>query len=205
MSFEIQSIPVQSYAGITIQNTLLRQGSKRLHVFLPGRGYTIHAPLFHYLRNIITDNGDDVLLVQYGFQIAQSNYSVMNQANITVECRQAIEDTLAKGYDETIFIGKSLGTPLAAIFANVFEQTSKVILLTPIQNSHSIIEKTPALAIIGTEDSAYDESVCVDSELVSWKVYAGLNHSLEVPDKMIASIEVMRQIMGDCTEFLYSS
>ena len=205
MSFEIHSIPVASYAGVTIQNSFITQGSKRLIVFLPGLGYTVHHPLFRSLRNIIMDNGDDLLLVQYGFQVAQSEYSLMNQADITAECRQAIELALEKGYQEIIFIGKSLGTPLAAIFANEFEQTCKAILLTPIQNSHTIIEKTSALAIIGTADSHYDETVCVDSALVSWRVYDDLNHSLEIPDKMIASIKVLRQIMGDCTHFLYSS
>lgn len=205
MSFENQSITIESYAGVTIQNSLITQGSKRLIVLLPGLGYTLQAPLFHYLRNILLAQGDDVLSVQYGFQVAQSDYSMMNQPDITAECRQAIEIALKNGYEDIVFIGKSLGTPLASIFSNEFEQTSKTILLTPVQNSHSFIEKTPTLAIIGTADRVYDEALCVDTALVSWKVYDGLDHSLEVPGNMIASIQVLPHIMQACSNFLYSS
>lgn len=203
MSFENQSIPIESYAGITIQNQLLLNGSKRLNVFLPGLGYTVHHPLFHYLRKILLNNGDDVLSLQYGFQVAQRDYSMMNQADITAECRQAIETALKNDYEEIVLIGKSLGTPLASIFANEFEQTSKAILLTPIQKSHTFIERTLTLAVIGTVDSHYEESDCVDTGLIRWKVYDGLNHSLEVPSNAIASIQALPHIMGACSDFLY--
>lgn len=203
MPFEIHTIPVESYAGVTIQNLLAGEGSQRLVILLPGKGYTVDAPLLHYLRNIAWANGDDVLSVKYGFQVAQSDYSPMNQAEITAESQQAIELALSHGYDDLVIIGKSLGTPMAALLANHFEQCSKLLLLTPIQKCHEMVERTPTLAVIGTADAAYNEATCVDNTLVRWKIYEGLNHSLEVPRNTIASLQVLPIIMQACSHFLY--
>jgi len=203
MPFEINAIPVESYAGVTIQNQLAGEGSQRLVVLLPGVGYTVYSPLFHYLRTIILSKGDDVLSVKYGFQVAQTDYSPMNQAEITAESQKAIEGALSRGYDDLVIIGKSLGTPMAAVFANHFKQCSKLLLLTPIQKCHDMVERTPTLAIIGTEDKWYNETAINDSMLVNWKIYEGLNHSLEVPGNAIASIQVMQIVMQACSYFLY--
>jgi pimeloyl-ACP methyl ester carboxylesterase len=204
VSFQSHSITIPSYAGIHLQQELAGEGSKRLMVLLPGLGYFVDAPLMYYLREIAWQHGDDVLSLKYGFQAAQSEYEPEHQGAITVESQQAIEAALAHGgYEELFLVGKSLGTPLAAIFANHFAQAKKAILLTPIQNSHKLIEKTDTLAIIGTGDSRYSPELVQDSLLIKWQVYEQLTHSLEMPNNYQASLRVLGEIMGVCESFLY--
>ena len=206
MPFTVQPIPIESYAGVTIQNRSAGESSQRLVVMLPGLGYTVDAPLFHYLSKVIWANGDDVLLVQYGFQVAQSDYDPLKQGDITQESLQAITTALEMGnYDDLVIIGKSLGTPMAALFANHFDLTSKLILLTPIQNCHQLVEDTPTLAIIGTEDSRYADDLAIDTDILRWKVYEGLNHSLEASTDVMASLKILPDIIQTCAEFLLFS
>ena len=202
MVFNVQSIAIPSYAGVTIQNTLAGEGGKRLVVMLPGLGYMVEAPLFHYLSKIIWATGDDVLLVKYGFQVAQSDYSPLNQAEITQESQQAITEALENGYEELVIIGKSLGTPIATLFANHFDLTRKLILLTPIQKCHKLVENTPTLAVISTQDARYEDGLAVDTNIVRWKVYEGLNHSLEAGKDVMASLQILPDIIQTCADFL---
>ena len=202
MTFKVQPIAIKSYAGVTIQNTLAGERGKRLAVMLPGLGYSVEAPLFHYLIKIIWATGDDVLLVKYGFQVAQTDYTPLNQADITQESQQSITKALENGYDELIIIGKSLGTPMASIFANHFSLTSKLILLTPIHNCHQLVENTPTLAVIGTKDVRYEDGLAVDTDIVRWKVYDGLNHSLEAGKDVMASLQILPDIIQTCADFL---
>jgi esterase/lipase len=203
-NFSVQSIEIPSYTGVTISNTLAGEGNSRLVVMLPGLGYTVDAPLMHYLRNIAWHNNFDVLSVKYGFQVAQTRYEAQYQATITQESRQAIEQALAKGYKELILVGKSLGTPMAAVLANHFSQTTKLLLLTPIRDSHTIAPNISTLAIIGTSDPRYEEGLALDTDMLRWKVYEGLNHSLEISGDILASISIMRDMMETCENFLNS-
>lgn len=202
--FSVQPIEIPSYADVTIQNILAGTGSSRLVVLLPGLGYTVDAPLFHYLRKIAWHNNCDTLSIKYGFQVAQSRYDPQYQGDITKESQQAIEVALKKGYSELVIVGKSLGTPMAAILANRFSQTNKLLLLTPIRDSHTIAPNIETLAVIGTADPRYEDGLAVNTKNLRWKVYEGLDHSLEVRGDMLASIDIMRDVMGECQQFLLS-
>jgi triacylglycerol esterase/lipase EstA (alpha/beta hydrolase family) len=204
MSFQSHRISIPSYTGLSVQQALIGEGSKRLTVLLPGVGYFVDAPLLYYLREVAWQHDDDVLSVQYGFQVAQTDYQAEHQASITEESQNTIEEALKHGgYEELFLVGKSLGTPMAALFANHFPQAKKVILLTPIQNCHQLIQKTDTLAIIGTGDSRYSTELAQDSPLVKWQVYEGLNHSLEMPDDYQTSLQKLSEIMKACESFLY--
>jgi pimeloyl-ACP methyl ester carboxylesterase len=200
--FSIHSIEISSCAAVTIQNMLAGTNSSRLVAMLPGLGYTVDAPLMHYLRKIAWHNNFDVLSIKYGFQVAQTRYEAQHQGAMTQESQQAIEQALAKGYDELIIVGKSLGTPMAAMLGNQFPQTTKLLLLTPIADSHKIAPNIATLAVIGTADPRYDEGLAVDTDNLRWKVYEDLDHSLEISGDILASITIMRDIMETCQAFL---
>ena len=176
MSVTIQNIEVPSYAGVTIRNQLFQQeDNKRLMVLLPGRGYTVTAPLLHYCLHIGMDNGFDVLRVEYGFQIAQTDLPYENIPDIEQESALAVRKAHAmRQYEELVVVGKSLGTPIAAMIANEHSShmPTKCVLLTPIQRCHELVT-VPTLAVIGTDDAAYAPDSAVDTQLVKWKVYDG--------------------------------
>jgi hypothetical protein len=205
MSITIQNIEIPSYAGVTIRNQLFQQeGNKRLIVLLPGRGYAVTAPLLHYCLHIGMDNGFDVLRVEYGFQIAQTDLPSENIPDIQQESVLAVRKALKTGrYDELVVVGKSLGTPIAAMIANEHSPNipTKCVLLTPIQRCHELVT-VPTLAVIGTDDAAYAPDLAVGTQLVQWKVYDGLNHSLEKTGDLAASLAILPDIVQSCADFI---
>ena len=204
MSVWVESVAIPSYAGVTIRNQLYQKvGNKKLMVLLPGRGYTIAAPLLYYNFKLGWSNGYDVLRVEYGFHVAQSALAQDNIPDITQESTLAVEKALeADDYEELVIVGKSLGTPIAALIANQHPITTKCLLLTPIQSSHKIVEKAPTLAIIGTSDPLYDAEATVDTDWVTWKVYPDLDHSLEKRGDLNASLAILPDIIQTCADFI---
>jgi len=197
-------IEVPSYAGVTIRNTLFqRAGNTRLMVLLPGRGYTVAAPLLHYSFNIGWNHGYDVLQVSYGFHAAQSSLNVEDMPAIHQESVQAVTQALEAGaYAELVLVGKSLGTPIAAMLANQQPTATKALLLTPIQKCYQLVKATPTLAVIGPADRVYEGGMAVDTDIVTWKVYEGLDHSLEKPGDLAASLAILADIMQTCATFI---
>ena len=203
MTFFSKMIETPSYIGKNIKHLLSGdEDHNKLMVLLPGRGYYVDAPLLHYTRKLGWSLGYDVLSLVYGFQATQQGLNSADLPGIQQECRLAIETVLASGYDEVVLVGKSLGTPMAALFANEIPAVTKAILLTPIQNCHKLIESTPALAVIGTADPVWEDGIAVDSAFVTWRVFADLDHSLEYLDDVAASIRVLGEIMQACKTFL---
>ena len=205
---DIQTFMQASYVGTDIDVSLIvpdKSERDTLMVLLPGRGYKIDAPLLFYHKMLAWQLGYDTLLIEYGFHVAQADFELGNIPQIHNETQQIIEQALASHeYKNIIFVGKSLGTPIAAMLANTYDKTSKVILLTPIQRSQEIVQKAPTLAVIGTADRVYDADMIVDTDIVTWAVYEGLDHALHKPNDLMHSLEQVQHIMARCEDFLTS-
>lgn len=203
---DIQTFTQSSYVGININVSLIvPNNSKRdtLMVLLPGRGYTIDAPLLFYHKLLAWQLGYDTLLIEYGFHIAQADFQLGDIPKIHSETQQFVEQALAShDYENIIFVGKSLGTPIAAMLANAYDKTSKVILLTPIQRSQDIVQQAQTLAVIGTADRIYHAEMIVDTDIVTWAVYDGLDHALHKSNNLMHSLEQVQYIMARCEAFL---
>lgn len=203
---DIQYFEVESYIGGTLRIPLASPNNsnhKRLMVLLPGRSYTIDAPLMYYSKILGWQLGYDTLLVNYGFHINHSDFELSDIPNIHRETDNILSQVLnTHEYDEVVFVGKSLGTPIAAMLANKTPNTSKIVLLTPIQRSQDIIDNIPTLAIIGTDDRVYDADMIVDTDTLTWVVYDYLNHGLQKTDDLAASLAILPDIMQHCEAFL---
>lgn len=196
------TIAVESYVGVTIKNTLLTQGSERLLVLLPGVGYLVSHTHLHLTGLLGLQLGYDVLSVPYGFQVTQAEFDLAQAANIQAESAQAVQKALQRGYTSAVIVGKSFGTPIAALLANQLEQVQSTILLTPIQDSHKLIERATTLAIIGTADRHYHDELAQDTDIVTWRVYADLDHGLMRVNDVQGSIAVLPDIMREIENFL---
>ena len=55
---------------MNIPYTLLsnQNHSKNLVVFLPGTGYTVQSPLFHYVKDLFSQRDFDVLQINYQYK-----------------------------------------------------------------------------------------------------------------------------------------
>lgn len=202
---KVEMIPIESYAGVTIPNKLLQpeQRNNRLLVLIPGRGYLVSHTHLHLTQMLGLQLGYDVLMVQYGFHVTQTEFDIAQMPDLKTETEAALQQALIKApYTEVVLVGKSLGTPIAAQLANALKQVSRVILLTPIGGSASLIEQTSTLAIIGTADAAYSEELTQDTELVRWEVYEGLNHGLLLADDVHGSIPPLADMLREIEAFL---
>lgn len=187
--------------------------SERLMIMLPGRGYLNEHPVMYYLRMMAVERGFDVLSVTYGFQAHL--YSTEGiQGDLLDEIRQAAEPVLAKeakqAYRQIVIAGKSLGTPLAALYgtelaARFPEAEIAFVLLTPVQKATAAVSERRTLAVIGTADAAYDADLIQsdqDHAWIDWLVLEGLNHGLEYPGDWKRSMAALGQITGACEQFL---
>ncbi len=208
MNAETISIDVASRFGVRARQTLLAHPAPvdRLLVMLPGKGYTCDFPLFYFLRRAAFALGFDVLSMQYGFQVTGGDLDLENVSYLLDDARAALEPTLERGYRQVCIAGKSLGTPLAGELARTLTlDRVSLLLLTPIGGALHGLGDLPALALIGTADALYSAELVAAFDghpTIAWKVYDGLNHSLEVPGDWRASLAALADIIQTCEQFL---
>lgn len=206
MSLQVETLKVESKFGATALNTWWRQDSDKLLVTLPGRGYTSDYPLLYYLRSVALQQGYDVLSVQYGFQVNGADLTPENMVYVQEDVKAATTPVLAQGYKQVCVAGKSLGTPLAVELAhNIKDADVSLILLTPIGGAVMTSETLRTLAMIGTADTLYAAewvASFANHPHITWRVFEGLNHSLEVKGDWKASLNIMSEIIAACEVFL---
>ncbi|HEX2906811.1 MAG TPA: alpha/beta family hydrolase [Phototrophicaceae bacterium] len=208
MSLETIIIPVESRLGVTVPNHLLAHEppSADLLILLPGRGYTCNHPVLYYLRHAGIERGYDVLSIEYAFQVASRDLDADSLTALAEDVLVATQAVLARGYQRVCIAGKSLGTPLAGELARTITSGAvSLLLLTPIGGALQGLGDCPTLAIIGTADPLYTPelvSAYDDHPTITWQVYDGLNHSLEMPGDWRASLAVLPEIITGCETFM---
>lgn len=209
MPQHVQTITVDSGFGVTTHNLFFYHDeprTNRLLVLLPGRGYTSEHPLLYYLRKMGFERGYDVLSVEYGFQVNHTDLVPENITYLQQDVADAVTPVFERGYEHICITGKSLGTPLAAELArkNATDGVS-LIQLTPIGGAMHGLGDIRTLAVIGTADSLYSPEIVEafrESATVRWRVFEGLNHSLEYEGNWEKSLDSLHEIMTACAEFL---
>lgn len=204
MSAKVSSIETESKFGTTPQHRFFTQegGSDKLLIILPGYGYTTEHPVLYHLRSAALELGYDVLSVQYGFQPGM-DLTAENMLYLQEDVEQATKELLSRGYSKICVAGKSMGTPLAVTLAQRINSAQvSLLLLTPIGGAAQPLENIPVLAVIGTADAAYAPDMIQDEGNLRWRVYEGLNHSLEVKGDWRASLAVLTEIIAVCAGFL---
>jgi surfactin synthase thioesterase subunit len=205
---QFSSIQTESRFGVTVRHSLITQDTPpdKLLIMLPGYGYTCEHPVLYYLRRAAAQQGYDVLGVQYGFQVTHIDLQAENMAYVQDDVEQAVRPVLSRGYSRVCVAGKSMGTPLAAEVArSLTRESTSLLLLTPVGGAVQGLGNIPALAIIGTADALYSaEEVAAykNHPTIQWKVFEGLNHSLEVQHDWGASLAVLPEIIRTCEEFI---
>ena len=94
----------------------------KLAVVFPGIGYTADKPLLYYSRKIAAECGyDDIRVIAYtGFpaKILGDREKMTESYRIALkQSGEMLADTDFSSYDEVLFIGKSIGTAVAAQIA----------------------------------------------------------------------------------------
>ena len=184
---------------------------KKLAVFFPGIGYTVDKPLLHYSRRLAAERGYEIKLLPYG----GFPHGVKGDREKMAECyRLALaqsEQMLAgvdwTGYDDILFVGKSIGTILAARFAakSPAQDRIRLVLYTPLEDTfvypfgRAIVFTGSADPWVGGEKSCIP-ALCREREIPCFTI-PGANHSLETA-RPVEDIDALHKIMRETERFL---
>jgi len=157
-------------------------GSRKLVVLFPGKNYPCNLPLLYYARSTAIELGYDVLNLEYGYQAAKTELDINDLPLIIEECTEAIR-RIIDGYDEVVFISKSMGTVVAGEVHRKLQLQVKHIYLTPLFDTVPYINSTERIVIYGSEDSLFgDKALQQISPEHSYGIIEipGADHGLEV-------------------------
>ncbi len=183
---------------------------KRLAVFFPGIGYTVDKPLMHYSRRLAAQSGFEVKLLPYtGFPEKIRGDRTKMEESYRIARQQAKEmmaDTDLAAYDDILFVGKSIGTIVAAEMAADSPARSRIrlVLYTPIEDTFSF-PVANAVAFTGAKDPWVKgpdsiPALC-DRSGIPCVVIDGANHSLESGD-IQKDLKAMIKIMERTQQFM---
>ncbi|MBR2764832.1 MAG: alpha/beta hydrolase [Blautia sp.] len=183
----------------------------RLAVIFPGIGYTADKPLLHYSRRIAADQGYDIRVMAYtGFPPKIQGDRSRMERSFEIALEQSVtmlSDVDLSAYDRILFIGKSIGTIVAAKIASESPARDRIrlVLYTPLEDTFSF-EFGEAIAFTGDNDPWVGReksrifSIC-ESRGIPCSLISGANHSLETKDPFTDMKELYR-IMKETEQFI---
>ncbi|QHE52709.1 alpha/beta hydrolase [Pontibacillus sp. HMF3514] len=175
-----------------IPYTHIQNDSRKVCFMFSGAGYTYDKPLLYYSTMVALENHFDVVHIHYSYTEKELRQTFEQFAELIVgDVKPVVSKVLSKyKYEETIFIGKSLGTiPIIQEFLkdNSFT-TSKMVLLTPLLKRQQLFEslsksKGDIFIAIGKQDPHYiPEKINKLRSIPSIHLQEleGANHSLDI-------------------------
>ena len=186
-----------------------KEETNKLVVVLPGAGYTTQAPLLRFATGIFYNKGFDVLHINYTFN--RQELAELSEEGFTRDVQLVIKNVIKnKKYNNYYIVAKSVGTvALSYLLNHTMFKDAKVVWLTPLLQREDVFNAMvnsdhKGLCIIGDKDSCFIEERferIKDNPNLICKVVNGGNHSLELDEDPIKSIEILKSVMIDIDEF----
>ena len=178
--------------------------SKKLAVVFPGAGYHCDKPLLYYSKKIAKNKDYEIIEADYDFREFVKN--IKEDAEATQKAlefglervTEQLKDVDFSAYDRVVFIGKSIGTAIAAKYGKAFEIDAEQIVFTPIEVTFSYLNPCDGFVFHGTADPLCDTDMCVqlcEQMSLTYAVIPDANHSLETGDVSI-DLKNMERIMS---------
>lgn len=206
-------VPGYKNQPVSFQHIKQNKQSNALAVMLPGRGYTVQGPLFHYSTGVFLNKGFDVLHVNYDYTTVQSESLTLEEEikQITEDVNSVLDHILKdQSYENHTLVGKSLGTiALSSIVDRMAFKEAKIIWLTPLLQLDYVMDKMNSstqngLCIIGDEDPCFIPEKFENlkrKENMQTLLMPGTEHSLNYADRPIDSIDVMKKVITEISNF----
>lgn len=201
----------------SISYTHIEKGSKTICFMFSGSGYTYDKPLFYYATMTMLQHNIDVVHIHYSYgeNLLNKSFEQISQTMME-DVNPIISAILRNGqYNETIFLGKSLGTiPIANDLMKRDEfLKSKMILLTPLLKFDAIFDSIlnsqhQGLLVIGDKDPIYNSNQIDQLSELNLKidVIHNANHSLDIVEfETTNSILALSRVMEKIKEAINSN
>ena len=171
---------------------------KKAAFLFPGIGYTCDKPLLYYSGKLLKSLGREVVPVSWS---GLDRSGSVQQAALA-QAEETMKDIDWAGYDEILFVGKSLGTVVCTAYAKKYGLRCRQVLFTPVEETFRFASGQ-SVVFHGTADPWMDtgktEEFCRRLEIPLYEV-KGANHSLETGD-VEKDIKELRKIMKTVREF----
>ena len=195
-----------------IYYTHIEKGSSTVCFMFSGSGYNYDKPLFYYATMLMLEHQIDVVHIHYSYDEQVMNKPIEELTKVMMNDINPIMNEVLKGeqYNETMFLGKSLGTiPIAndLMRRDDFLQ-SEMIVLTPLLTFESIFDSIlhshhEGLLVIGDKDHHYNANQIdqLYKTNLTIDVVKNANHSVNVGGyETENSIEAIAKIIGKLKE-----
>ena len=197
----------------------MKKEANKLAVIFPGIGYTADKPLLYFSRRIAVDYGYEIRIMDYkGFPPKVKGDRNRMEESFFIALRQAEEmlaDVDFTEYEDVVFIGKSIGTIVAAkIAADAASGTAsdspakariRQVLYTPLEDTFRF-PIGEAIAFTGDDDpwvgkeNSRIPALCQERG-IPCRLVPHANHSLESRD-VFEDMKELRRVMKETEAFL---
>lgn len=212
---ENQGFDIVGSGGHRIPALLTRHGGAGLAVSLPGLRYGNDRPLLYFTQKLLAERGFDVLTVNYSYPgIAEFMDATEPDQSAWLKADAAAILSLVLGLvgvRSLVVVGKSIGTALMAHMVPQLPQqdTTRLVWLTPLLKGPSEFARMPechqhSFLAIGTADPGHDADMVARfrAQGQSAQVFEGLDHSLEKPGNVSASIAALSGLLVALDQWL---
>ncbi len=195
-----------------IRYTHIEKGSSTVCFMFSGSGYNYDKPLFYYATMLMLEHKIDVVHIHYSYDGQLMNKPMEEVTKVMMDDINPVINEVLKDeqYNETMFLGKSLGTiPIANDLMKREEfLQSKMILLTPLLTFDTIFDSIlhsnhEGFLVIGDKDHQYnaDQIDQLHKTNLTIDVVKNANHSVNVGGyETENSIEAIAKIIGKLKE-----
>ena len=183
--------------------------SPYIAILFPGVGYTTHKPLLYYSAKLMQSYGYKPCYLSYESmpKYVGSDKELMREAVMAgyADIEKTLEGLNLSEYERVIFIGKSIGTIIAAKYAGEHNIDAVQIWYTPLIDTFSYTgDSNRTVAFIGDKDQWSDvDKIKRTAKEKGIKLYSypGCNHSLEGTD-VFNNMDVLKDVMRRTDEFV---
>ncbi|MFF1289926.1 alpha/beta hydrolase [Bacillus thuringiensis] len=195
-----------------IYYTHIEKGASTVCFMFSGSGYNYDKPLFYYATMLMLEHKIDVVHIHYSYDGQLMNKPMEEVTKVMMDDINPVINEVLKDeqYNETMFLGKSLGTiPITNDLMKREEFTqSKMILLTPLLTFDTIFDsilhsRHEGFLVIGDKDHQYnaDQIDQLYKTNLQIEVVKNANHSVNVGGyETENSIEAIAKIIGKLKE-----
>lgn len=190
------------------EDTMESDSTRKLAVLFPGMGYNQNLPLLYYSGKLAKADGYELMLdIEYHDLPEKIRGDIELMQKAALKAYECVEAQLAgidwSAYERILFIGKSIGTVVAAKYNQEHNIGARQIWYTPVEATFKYADGTIE-AFIGDADSWSDiESVkeLAASSGIPLHIYPKCNHSLESGD-VIGDIRTLSDVMEKTQRYI---
>ena len=183
--------------------------NKKVAVIFPGMGYHSDKPLLYFSKRIAIENGYEIVEVNYDLpykarEIMNDKVRMKESFELAAsQIKEALCDISFSDYNDVVFIGKSIGTALAAHYDNTLQVRARHLVFTPVPQTFDLLRKNAGIVFHGLDDPWCPTEIASDKcNELGLELYTinKANHSLETKS-VLEDIRNLKGIMQKVKHF----